>query len=94
MQKKKIKMTLPALISWLKKKRPSGRYRYIDNKFCLVAQFLRSQGVLDPYVGARDYSTTGWYGKFLQIPKAIYEVSVEDPATFGAALKRAKKAQR
>lgn len=87
-------LTMPKLIAWLKKKPARGRYSYISNNNCLIAQFLKSSGIKSPYVLGSTYSENDLLGISNPIPKGIYKVAIGDPETYGAALKRARSLSR
>lgn len=83
------KLTMPALIAWLRKQSPRKRYVFVDNRNCLIARFVKSQGFKDVHVIPCALTADG---RYYQYPYRLNQVASDDPATFGAALKRARAA--
>lgn len=73
---KEPKLTIPALIKWLKTQDLNTKYDYCDNKDCLLARFVRSQGF-------EDFSVDPWYvyvgNEKFKIPQKLNNISAVDP---------------
>lgn len=79
--------SLESLIAWLEKQPAKTPYDYCWPETCLVAQYLRAQGVRDYVLGTIDLDRIGWKEIAQGHP---FET---DRWTFGAALSRARALQ-
>lgn len=80
-------MNLESLRDWLKTKPAEEEYSYGSNQHCLIAQFLKAQGVKSPCVGGFTWSKTRG-GLEHDLSDNFRNVSFNFPRTFGGALAR------
>lgn len=84
-------LSLESLIAWLEKQPAEQEYCYYDNGYCLLARYFSA-------VGFKDVEVYGWYWrhsdatKDIPLSDAFKMIAVQGKWTFGAALKRARKA--
>lgn len=86
---KKPDLTVPSLVRWLKRKKPTGEYDYLNHTDCLLCQFVKSQGFKT--VKATGYTLTVGRTEY-DLDTAMQNIPVTGEYTFGAALERAQKA--
>ena len=87
-----------AFLDWLRNKaEQGGRYSYVSNNNCLVAQYLQDRGLSVSVGGWNTYGELDPQGRLIQgrhnmtYPIGWYVVARERPWTFAAALARAER---
>jgi len=78
-----------AFIDWLSSHDPDESYRYSDCNNCLLAQWLKHNGVDGPLVGSNFWTATS-KPELTYIPWEYNKISHGYRYTFGEALERAK----
>lgn len=81
--------SLENLIAWLEKKPARRTYCYMDNGACLMHQYFTACGLDVDHVGGM--SITYVSGDWELLKNGMDDIAAEEPHTFGAALKRARK---
>jgi hypothetical protein len=91
-QTKADPLSLESLIAWLKRQPTGAQYCYLDNGRCLLGQYFQSVGFEDPKIGSETFDHGPWSGNRImeRLPEVFNEISIQEPWTFGAALKRAR----
>lgn len=84
--------SLAGLITWLETQPPKKTYCYMDSGACLLHQYFTAMGVPVAGVGGHHWRDRGGNLHPFEDGTADFNsVSVLEPRTFGAALKRARK---
>jgi hypothetical protein len=87
-------VTMSNFITWLETMPPDQEYDYLDNRNCLFAKFLKSQGHPDPWADSCNFwlseDGVGNVDGF-KLPIGINNIASNKPRTFGDALTRAGK---
>ena len=89
-------LSTQALVQWLEKQDPKGKYNYENCAACLCAQYFKSKWYKDAWVGVTGFSYAPRMRPFARrrhkpLPNGWRDVAAKRPHTFGAALKRARK---
>lgn len=92
-------LSLAAFIEWLETKPPRQKYTFEECRgLCLLGQYMATNDI--PWTGAPSSPNAPWDGSsYLMVARKIFgpgrfKVLSDSPHTFGAALKRARAAQR
>lgn len=87
-------LTLPKLIAWLERQPAEQPYDFFCNGGCLIGKYLRSCGYDKVWVGGWEWRPDGVkdHKGSQYMDWRIQEVAVNRPATYGAALSRARTA--
>jgi hypothetical protein len=83
-------LKLENLISWLETMPPDEEYSFSSRDNCLLAQFLKSCGCEEIWVGGFTFDYDD--NKGVRIPATHSDIASEGEYTFGAATLRAREA--
>lgn len=93
--------SLRSLIGWLEKQPPETTYDFSNRTTCVLAQYFRANGSPDAWCAASHVRLNGFdspksffYGGQKGWNSPFHRISYEGEHTFGAALKRARRAER
>lgn len=75
------------LKAWLEKQPINKVYNYGDPMSCLLAQYVEAHGHTGVFVGTHTIRSS-WFGKELELPRALYTAVTPKPHTYGEALRR------
>lgn len=83
---------LESLIAWLEKQPAKRRYCYHDAGRCLLAQWFKSCGQREVYLGNETVAFgDGVTLRTHRLPQTFQRIATGHPWTFGAALDRARQ---
>jgi hypothetical protein len=84
-------MSTETLVDWLETKPANETYSYFEHRSCLVAQYLTDKGYDNVFAYSMGHFDHGG-ATDARFPMVFDDIAAAEPRTFGAALKRAKKA--
>jgi hypothetical protein len=82
--------SLDSLIAWLEKQPAEREYDYVDGRVCMMNQYLSAHGIRVAGVAADYYRAEPLSYVRVPLPHSFIDIALRGPATFGAALARAK----
>lgn len=82
-------MSLASLIAWLERQPARKTYNYICNGHCLLAQYFTAMGYQNIVMLSRQFI----HGRdtLVDLPPHFNSIAINEPRTFGGALRRARK---
>lgn len=87
--------SLASLIAWLEQQPANGAYCFLDNGGCLMHQYYAAHGFKNFWVGGWTVRHANGEGRELfRLTEEFKGIASDGQHTFGAALKRARRAAK